>query len=116
MKRLNIIGWEKVVQQLDGRRFELQYGVDKSLCYRLSLKSVRTNHYYQLSIDKEAREDGSYQVWIWDMNKNHSYPLSISTYEFKTKELFARFLDSIIDVLDTGGFSGNKGNSTTQPN
>ena len=116
MKELRIRGWEQQAKDMDGKNYTIQYGVDKSLCYRLSLKSVKTDNYYQLSIDKECREDGSYQVWIWDMNKNYSYPLSISTYEFKTKELFARFLDSIIDVLDTGGFSGNKGNSTTQPN
>ena len=64
MKRLNIKSWEKVVQQLDGKHFELQYGVDKSKCYRLSLKSVKTNYYYQMSIDKKPNTDGDYQVWL----------------------------------------------------
>lgn len=116
MKRLNIKSWESVVQNLDGKRFELQYGVDKSECYRLSIKSVKSDTYYQMSIDKEVRPDGSYQVWFYDMNRNYSYPLSISLDEFVTKSRFTHFLDNVMYILDDGGFSGNVGNSTTQPN
>ena len=116
MKRLNISGWEKVVQGLDGQHFELQYGVDKTKCYRLSLKSVKTNYYYQMSIDKKLNTDGDYQVYLYNMNDNVTYPMTVSLDNLISKDRFTSYLDSIIGTADTGAFVGTSGNKTTQPN
>lgn len=114
MKRLNIKGWEREVQSLDGKRFELQYGVDKESGYHLSFKSIKTDKYYQMSISKDVRDDDKYQVWIWSIGPNVSYPLSIDLDEMISKDKFTRFLDSITDILDTGGFNGEAGNRIKQ--
>lgn len=113
MKQLKISGWEKVVQDLDGRRFELQYGVDKTDCYRLSLKSVKSDHYYQMSIDKKPNSDADYQVWLYNMNDNISYPMTVSLSNLVSKERFESYLDSILSTADDGAFSGTSGNLTT---
>ena len=113
MKRLNIKSWERVVQDLDGKRFELQYGVDKSECYRLSLKSVKMNFYYQMSIDKKPNSDGDYQVYLYNMNDNVTYPMTIRLSDITSKRSFESYLDSIISTADTGAFSGTSGNLTT---
>ena len=116
MKRLNIRDWEIVTRDMDGENYTIQYGVDKSKAYRLSIKSERTPNYYQMSIDKDLRENTDYQVWLYNMNENISYPMSIHLHDIRSKDRFIRFLDGIIELADKGDFSGNKGNQTTQPN
>ena len=115
MKRLDIRNWEKQCNDMNGNNYTIQYGVEKSFCYRLSIMSNKSRNYYQMSIDKVAREDGTYQVWIYDVDANMSYPLSIGLYELNSKGRFISFLETTIQVADSVGFSGNKGNSTTQP-
>ena len=114
MKKLNIRDWELVTRDMDGKNYTIQYGVDKSKAYRLSIKSERTPNYYQMSIDKDLRENTDYQVWLYNMNENISYPMSIHLNDVRSKVKFIKFLDGIIELADKGDFSGNKGNQTTQ--
>ena len=117
MKELRIRGWEQQAKDIDGDNYTIQYGVDKSKAYRLSIKSERTPNYYQMSIDKELRSEfEDYQVWLYNMNENISSPMSIQLYNLSSKDSFISYLEGIIALADKGEFDGSIGNSTTQPN
>ena len=114
MKRLDIKNWEKQCKDMDGKKYVIQYGVDKRTAYRLSIHSHRTNNYYQMSIDKECRPgEKDYQVWLYNMNDNISYPMTIGLNELMSKDRFMGFLETTIELADDGSFSGENGNLTT---
>ena len=114
MKRLEIRDWEKQCQDMDGDGYQIQYGVNKRTAYRLSIHSHRTNNYYQMSIDKVCRPDeNDYQIWLYNMNDNISYPMTIGLNELMSKDRFMGFLETTIGLADDGSFSGHNGNLTT---
>ena len=116
MKRLNIRDWERVTRDMDGGNYTIQYGVDKSNSYHLSIKSDKTPNYYRMSIDKEVRSEwDDYQVWLYNMNDNISYPMTVTLNAISSKASFIGYLEGIIALADNGDFSGNTGNSITQP-
>ena len=75
----------------------------------VSYKPLRSTH-YKMAIDKMAREDGSYHVWLWDMEANVSYPMSVPLGEVSSLSMFTAFLNHTLALANRGDFSGSKGN------
>jgi len=67
-----------------------------------------------MSIDKECRlGENDYQVWLYNMNDNISYPITIGLNELMSKARFMGFLETTIELADSSSFSGENGNLTT---
>jgi hypothetical protein len=52
----------------------------------------------------------AYELKLWDMGENITYPMSIWTDNLKSMAVFTIFLNSTLKMADRGEFSGNKGN------
>jgi hypothetical protein len=52
----------------------------------------------------------AYELKLWDMAENITYPMSIWTDNLKSMAVFTIFLNSTLKMADRGEFSGNKGN------
>ena len=79
----------------------------------VSFKPLQPKH-YKMAIHK-SKEDGSdnFTVWLWDMEANVSYPMSIWVDDVSSITQFSRFLTHTLKVADRGEFSGHKGNMIT---
>ena len=121
MKRLNIKNFTKSVMDMDSDYFRIKYSTEQSDKYVLgidtndvvSFKPLKEKH-YKMAIHKR-KEDGSdnFTVWLWDMERNMSYPMSIWVDDVSSISNFARFLTNTLKVADEGGFSGEPGNRIT---
>jgi hypothetical protein len=121
MKELRIKNFTKAVMDIDSDYFRIRYSSEADDCYILgidtndvvSFKPLQPKH-YKMAIHKR-KEDGSdnFTVWLWDMGKNMSYPMSIWVDNVSSISNFARFLTHTLKVADRGEFSGHKGNMIT---
>ncbi len=110
MKRLEIKNFDKAVGDITSDYFEIRYSTDMGDKYVLG---VSGKNHYKMAIYKEAGDEFGYTVWLWDMGKNISYPMSIDTDALSNSTQFVRYLDNVIRVADRGEFSGHKGNRIT---
>lgn len=121
MKELRIKNFSKAVMDMDSDYFTIKYSTEQGDKYVLgidtndvvSFKPLQPKH-YKMAIHK-TKEDGSdnFTVWLWDMEKNMSYPMSIWLNDVGSISDFARFLTHTLQVADRGEFSGHKGNMIT---
>jgi hypothetical protein len=106
MKALNIKNFSKAVMDIYSDYFEIKYGTDMDDRYIIG---VDAKFHYKISIDKEAKDNESYQVWIWDIEKNMSYPMGVWPHDLSSSENFGKYLDNILYIADRGDFDGEKG-------
>ena len=121
MKELRIKNFTKAVMDMDSDYFKIRYSTEADDCYILgidtrdvvSFKPLKEKH-YKMAIHKR-KEDGSdnFTVWLWDMEANVSYPMSIWVDDVSSISNFARFLTQTLKVADRGDFSGEPGNKIT---
>ena len=117
MKRLERTNFSKRVIDIYSDYFEVKYCSSEGNRYLIGLdvrdvvsyKPLRSTH-YKMAIDKMCREDGSYHVWLWDMEANVSYPMSLSLNDIGSLSRFTGFLNHTLKVATDGNFSGSKGN------
>ena len=117
MKRLHIKNFTKSVMDIYSDFFEVGYcsnGKDRYLIGLdirdvVSFKPIGPKH-YKMSIDKRANEDSRYQVWIWDMELNISYPMTISANDISSISLFTSFVNHTLKLVGNGVFDGSPGN------
>ena len=118
MKELKIKNFTKAVMDMESDYFTIRYSSSAYDAYILgidtrdvvSFNPLKEKH-YKMAIHKK-KEDGSdnFTVWLWDMNLNMSYPMSIWVDDVSSISNFARFLTNTLQVADRGEFSGHKGN------
>ena len=121
MKELKIKNFTKAVMDMDSDYFKIRYSTEQGDKYVLgidtndvvSFKPLVPKH-YKMAIHKR-KEDGSdnFTVWLWDMEANVSYPMSIWVDDVSSISNFARFLTQTLKVADRGDFSGEPGNMIT---
>jgi hypothetical protein len=121
MKELKIKNFTKAVMDMYSDYFTIKYATEQTDKYVLgidtmdvvSFKPLGTKH-YKMAIHKR-KEDGSdnFTVWLWDMERNMSYPMSIWVDDVSSITDFARFLTQTLKVADRGDFSGEPGNKIT---
>ncbi len=108
MKRLEIKNFDKKVMDITSDYIEVRYSSDMGDKYVLG---VSGKNHYKLAIYKETGdEEYGYTVWLWDMGKNFSYPMSVDMKDLSNSTAFAKYLDNVIKVADRGEFSGEAGN------
>ena len=110
MKQLNIKNFTKSVMDMDSDYFTIKYSTDQPDKYVIGIDGK--NH-YKMAIYKESVDEFGYSVWIWDMGKNMSYPMSIDMRFLSNSTEFAKYIDNVIRVADRGEFSGEEGNRIT---
>ena len=116
MKRLEIKNFVKSMNEIESDFFVVRYCSDAEGKYILGLdtndvvsfKQLKPKH-YKMAIDKLCREDGRYHIWLWDMESNISYPMSIDRDELSNSSSFTKFLNNTLKVADKGEFSGSNG-------
>jgi hypothetical protein len=117
MKRLKITNFTKRVMEIHSDFFEVGYCSSYGDRYLIGLdvrdvvsfKPLRSTH-YKMSIDKRPNEDGNYGIWLWDMEANVSYPMSIMPDNISSLSEFTSFLNHTLKLANEGSFSGDKGN------
>ena len=118
MKRLEITNFTKRVMEIHSDYFEVKYCTDTGDKYIMGLdtndvvsfKPLDSGKHYKMSIDKRPNEDGNYGIWLWDMNGNISYPMSIGIDSLKSLSLFTSYLNHTLKLANEGIFEGDKGN------
>ena len=117
MKRLEIKNFSKRVMDIDSDYFEVKYCSSEGNRYLIGLdvrdvvsyKPLRSTH-YKMSIDKRPNEDANYGIWLWDMEANVSYPMSVPLDNISSLTEFTSFLNHTLKLANEGSFSGDKGN------
>jgi hypothetical protein len=117
MKRLDITNFTKRAMDMYSDFFEVKYCTEWPDKYIMSIdtrdvvsfKPIKHTH-YKMSIDKAANEDGRYQVWIWDMGENISYPITISANDISSLSEFTSFVNHTLTLAGNGVFDGKTGN------
>ena len=108
MKRLDIKNFDKKVMDITSDYIEVRYSSDMGDKYVLG---VSGKNHYKMAIYKETGDEAyGYTVWLWDMGKNFSYPMSVDTDDLSNSAAFAKYLDNVIRVADRGEYAGEAGN------
>jgi hypothetical protein len=118
MKRLEITNFTKRAMEIHSDYFEVKYCTDRGDKYIMGLDTndvvsftpLDSGKHYKMSIDKRPNEDGNYGIWLWDMNGNISYPMSIGIDSLKSLSLFTSYLNHTLKLANEGVFEGDKGN------
>ena len=116
MKRLDIKNFVQRMNEIESDFFGVRYCSDADGKYILGLdtndvvsfKQLKPKH-YKMAIDKLCMEDGRYHIWLWDMESNISYPMTITSGEISSLSLFTSFLNSTLKLASNGDFSGSNG-------
>ena len=118
MKRLNIINFTKSVENIHSDYFEVNHCTDMNDKYVIGLstndvvsfKPLKKKH-YKMAIYKELESiEYDYSIWLWDMQSNHSYPMTIDRTELMNIARFTKYLNGVLKLADEGQFSGSSGN------
>jgi hypothetical protein len=121
MKALEIKNFTKSVMDIYSDYFEIKYATDTGDKYVIgidtrdvvSLKPLGNKH-YKMAIHKDIRDDlNSYQLWLWDMERNMSYPMGIWKDNLDSTSSFTQYLTNMLELADRGEFSGERGNRVT---
>jgi hypothetical protein len=120
MKRLNITNFTKRVMEIYSDYFEIKHCSEDRDKYLIGIevRDVVSSKplgykYYKMAIYKDKVSDslsGAYELKLWDVGVNITYPMSIWTENLKSMPVFTIFLNSTIQMADRGEFSGSKGN------
>jgi len=101
--------------------FEIKYSTDTGDRYVLgidtkdvvSYRPLKKKH-YKMSIHKEISYDtDGYQIWLWDMERNMSFPMSVWKHNLSSTSDFTRYLINVLQLADKGDFEGESGNKIT---
>jgi hypothetical protein len=116
MKRLEITNFTKRAMEIYSDYFEVRHCSDTGDRYLMGIDvrdTVSFNplgpKHYKMSIDKVMDEYGNYQIWLWDMEANVSYPLSVRLDDISSLSRFTSFLNHTLKLADEGSFSGSNG-------
>jgi hypothetical protein len=118
MKRLEIKNFTQRMDEMYSDFFEVKYSTDMGDKYVMgidirdvvSFKPIGPKH-YKMSIDKMDREEGrGYHIWLWDMEANVSYPMSIDRNSLSNISTFTSFLNHTLKLASEGVFDGSPGN------
>ena len=117
MKRLNITNFTKRVMEIHSDYFMIKHCSDRGDKYLMgidtndvvSFKRLEPKH-YKMAIDKAPNEDGNYHIWLWDMEANVSYPMSINRDSLSNISQFTSFLNHTLKLASEGVFDGSPGN------
>jgi hypothetical protein len=120
MKRLNITNFTKKLMEIYSDFFMIKHCSEDRDKYLIgievrdvvSFKPLKPK-FYKMAIYKDKSTDSlleAYELKLWDMGENITYPMSIWTDNLKSTTLFTIFLNSTLKMADRGEFSGNKGN------
>ena len=116
MKLLKIKNFTKVCMDIESKDFTIKYCTDAGDKYVLGIDSIPIrygpNIHYKLAIHKEESE-GSYHIWIWNMEKNISYPMNIYKRDLESISTFITFLTNVLGLANEDTFSGVSGNRIT---
>jgi hypothetical protein len=117
MKKLEIKNFTKAVMNIVSDAFTIQYCTHDNEKYVLSIEAVHKskerfepNRNYKMAIHKIDRGGGNYQLWLWDMNLNKSYPMNIYKRDLQSISEFSKFLSNILGLANTDAFVGYSGN------
>ena len=120
MKALEIKNFTKSVMDIYSDYFEIKYATDMGDKYVLGIDTRDVvsfkplgNRHYKMAIHKESRDSDSYQVWIWDMSRNISYPMGVWPNSLINISNFTSYLNNVFQLADRGEFSGEPGNRIT---
>ncbi len=108
MKKLEIKNFDKAIGGITSDYFEIRYSTDMEDKYVLGISGK--NHYKMAIYKETGDEEYGYTVWLWDMSKNFSYPMSIDTTDLSNSMAFTKYLTNVIKVADRGEFAGEAGN------
>ena len=113
MKRLDIKGFTSLTSKLVSDKFKID---DMDMLGESYMIQLSTSHYqYRMDIIREAIDTtyGSgynrYQMWLYDSNRNHSYPMGVTTYDLSNTQIFTKFIENILGIADKAGFTGQSG-------
>ena len=117
MKRLEIRNFVKEMDNVHSDYFGIRYCANTEDKYIIGLdtndvvsfRPLKPKH-YKMSIDKVMDGYGNYGIWLWDMEANVSYPMSIRLEEISSLSRFTSFLNGVLKLADEGSFSGSPGN------
>jgi hypothetical protein len=120
MKRLNITNFTKKLMEIYSDFFMIKHCSEDRDKYLIgievrdvvSFKPLKPK-FYKMAIYKDKSTDSlleAYELKLWDMGENITYPMSIWTDNLKSTTLFTIFLNSTLKMADRGEFSGSKGN------
>ena len=121
MKALEIKNFTKAIMDIYSDYFTIKYCSDAGDKYVIgidtndgvSFKPLQRKH-YKMAIHKGISYDtDGYQLWLWDMEKNISYPMSIWKHNLSSTSDFTQYLINILQLADRGDFHGEKGNRIT---
>ncbi len=121
MKALEIKNFTKSVMDIYSDYFEIKYSTDMGDKYVMGIDTRDVvsfkplgNRHYKMAIHKDIRDElNSYQVWLWDMEKNMSYPMGIWKHNLDSTSSFTEYLTNVLQLADRGDFSGHRGNMIT---
>jgi hypothetical protein len=120
MKALEIKNFTNSVMDIYSDYFEVKYSTDMGDKYVLGIDTRDVvsfkplgNRHYKMAIHKESRDNDSYQVWIWDMSRNISYPMGVWPNSLINISNFTSYLNNVFQLADRGEFSGEPGNRVT---
>ena len=116
MKRLEIKNFVKRMDEIDSDYFGVRHCANAEDKYIIgidtndvvSFKPLGPKH-YKMSIDKIPNEWGDYSIWLWEMESNISYPMSVSLDSISSLPRFTSFLNHTLRLADEGSFSGSNG-------
>lgn len=116
MKRLDIRNFTQSVDSIDSDYFGVRYSANMEDKYIIGLdtndvvsfRPLKPKH-YKMSIDKVMDEYGNYGIWLWEMESNISYPMSVGVDDISSLSRFTSFLNHTLKLADEGQFSGSNG-------
>ena len=116
MKRLEIKNFVKRMDDIDSDYFGVRYCANAEDKYIIgidtndvvSFRPLKPKH-YKMSIDKVADELDKHHMWLWDMERNISYPMCVDRDSLSNISEFTKFLNHTLRLADGGEFSGSNG-------
>ncbi len=116
MKKLNIKGWFDLGKSdIETKGFRIKSVENTNGLYSIYLISDLHPNAYRADIMKEAVDGdtptpNTYQLWLYSIVKDFSYPMGISLSDMMSRDNFIKYLENIIQVADKGdGFCGDSG-------
>lgn len=117
MKRLEIKNFVREMNNIHSDYFGVRYCANAEDKYIIgidtndvvSFRPLKPKH-YKMSIDKVTDEYGNYGIWLWEMESNISYPMSVGVDDISSLSRFTSFLNHTLRLADEGQFSGTTGN------
>lgn len=116
MKRLEIKNFVREMNNIHSDYFGVRYCANAEDKYIIgidtndvvSFRPLKPKH-YKMSIDKVTDEYGNYGIWLWEMESNISYPMSVGVDDISSLSRFTSFLNHTLRLADEGQFSGSNG-------